>query len=169
MNVANSDLAGSARVRALYDYWCAVRGDRRMPSRAEIDPAEIKELLPHLLLTDLSYPPLRVFFRLVGTAIVEAAHCDLTGRWLHEVDLGQTNGAWADVYQRVAVSRAPVFGRTRALLQHADARAFHWVVLPLSEDGETVDHTLELEDWEMLRLISEEDAATAKWTLEPQD
>lgn len=169
MNVANPNLSGSARVCALYDYWRGKCGDRGMPSRADIEPGEIKSLLPHLMLTDLSYPPLRVFFRLVGTAIVEAAHCDLTGRWLHEVDLGETKKAWEGVYQRVAVARVPVFGVTRAVLQHADTRAFHWVVLPLSGDGETVDHTLELEDWEMLRLISEEDVATARWTLEVRD
>lgn len=138
-----------------------------MPSRGDIDPAEIKELLPHLLITDISYPPLRVHFRLVGTGIVEAAHCDLTGHWLHETDLGGTDEAWARVYERVAVSRSPVFGQTRATVRATDTRLFHWVVLPLSDDGETVNHTLELEDWEMLRLMSEEDVNTAVWTLEP--
>src|SRR3546814_944585 len=77
----------SARVKELYDYWCAKRGDRAMPGRDDIDPAEIKALLPYVLLTDVHHQPPRVFIRLVGTAVAEAAGRNLTGQWLHEAQL----------------------------------------------------------------------------------
>lgn len=157
----------STRVRTLHAYWNAKRGSRPMPARADIDPAEIKQLLPYILLADLHHDPLRVFYRLVGTGIVEAAKCDLTGHWLHEVDLDGNTPAWERVYRRVAETRAPVFGQTRAAVRPGDSRLFQWVVLPLSDDGAAVDRVLELEDWEMLRLMSEADIRGAAWSLEP--
>jgi hypothetical protein len=161
------DRIASARVRTLYGYWMEKRGSRRMPARADIDPAEIKPLLPYLLLADLHHDPLRVFYRLVGTGVVAAAKCDLTGHWLHQVDLDGNTPAWERVYRRVAETGAPVFGQTRADIRPGDARLFQWVVLPLSDDGAIADRVLELEDWEMLRLMSEADVKSATWTLEP--
>lgn len=37
-------------LRALYEYWNALRGDRPMPQRADIDPAAIPKLLPHIMM-----------------------------------------------------------------------------------------------------------------------
>ena len=157
----------SARVRELYDYWAGKRRGRPMPSRDDIDPAEIKTLLPYLMITEVHYNPLRVRYRLLGTRIVEAAKTDLTGQWLHEADLSGNNSIWIEVYRRVTETMAPVFGRTRATVGPGDIQMFDWVVLPLSDDGATVNHTLKLEDWEMLRPLSREDVDAAEWTVEP--
>lgn len=156
----------SARVRAIHAYWRGKRGDGALPRRADIDPAEIKSLLPFVLLSDVHHDPFRVYFRLVGTGIVEAAKCDLTGHWLHEIDLDGNSPAWEEVYRRVAETRAPVFGQTRAAVRPGDDRLFQWVVLPLSDDGNRVDRVLELEDWDMLRLMSADDVRGASWRLE---
>jgi hypothetical protein len=167
MTVGTAEPARSPKVRELHDYWRAKRGSRRMPSRADIDPAEIKPLLPYVILADMRHDPLRVFFRLVGTGIVGAAKCDLTGHWLHEIDLDGNTPAWERIYRRVAGARAPVFGSTRATMPMGGDRRFDWVVLPLSADGESVNMTLELEDWEGLRHMSEADKAASTWRLEP--
>lgn len=156
----------SARVKALYDYWCAKRGDRPMPTRADIDPTEIKGLLPYILLTDLHYDPLRVFFRLVGTAVGEAAGRNLTGQWLHEAQVDGGIELWLKNYERLVRDGVPVFGRTRATVQPGDDRFFEWILLPLSSDGETVDKTLELEDWEALRRMSDDQIEHATWSVE---
>jgi len=137
-----------------------------IPAR-DTDPAEIKPLLPYLLLTELLHDPLRVRFRLIGTRIVEAAKTDLTGQWLHEADLDGNNSIWNEVYRRVIETRAPVFGQTRATVRPGDVHLFQLVVLPLSDDGETVNRTVELEDWEMLRRLSKADVDAAEWRLEP--
>lgn len=158
----------SPKVRGLHEYWCAKRGSRLMPARADVHPEEIKSLLPYVILADMQHDPLRIFYRLVGTGIVDAAKCDLTGNWLHEVDLDGNTPAWEEIYRRVAETRAPVFGSTRARMPLGGDRCFDWVVLPLSADGETVDMTLELEDWEGLRHMSESDAKSATWHLEPR-
>jgi hypothetical protein len=156
----------SARVKALYDYWLAKRGGRRMPGRADIDPAEIKPLLPYVVLTDVHRNPLRIYFRLVGTAVAAAAGRNLTGLWLHEVQVDGGIDLWMSNYHRLVAAREPVFGRTRATLRVNDVRVFEWILLPLGSDGETVDKTLELEDWSGLRHMSGEQIDRADWRIE---
>jgi hypothetical protein len=156
----------SARVRELYEYWADKRRGRHMPSREDIDPAEIKSLLPYVLLTDIHHDPLRVFFRLVGTGVAEAAGRNLTGQWLHEAQLDGGAELWTENYRRVVSERTPVCGRTRATVQPGDERIFEWILLPLSGDGATVDKTIELEDWEALRTMSDDEIEHATWTVE---
>src|SRR5690349_8298694 len=58
----------------LFCYWQAKRGGRAMPARADIDPAEIKALLPYMILVDVIYDTeagLDFVYRLVGTREVE--------------------------------------------------------------------------------------------------
>ena len=54
------------QLKALLAYWRQKKGDRRAPTRADIDPAEIKRLLPYVGLVDVERSPLRFRYRLVG-------------------------------------------------------------------------------------------------------
>lgn len=69
--------------RALYQYWCAVRGNNIVPNRSEIRPADIQALLPNLMILGYDQPD-ALIFRLVGTACVEKLGIDLTGMNLFE-------------------------------------------------------------------------------------
>jgi hypothetical protein len=60
----------------LFDYWTEKRGDRAAPSRTDIEPADIRTLLPHVFICDLA-PDGQLNFRLAGTAL-----CALHGREL---------------------------------------------------------------------------------------
>ena len=60
----------------LYHYWLAKRGDRAMPARKDINPAEIPVLLPYLVIVDKAEDRFR--YRLVGTAVVEQFGHDFT-------------------------------------------------------------------------------------------
>ena len=53
--------------QALYAYWLAQRGERRLPDRHDIDPAEMRGVLPHTFMVDVdaaTYP-----VRLSGTRL----------------------------------------------------------------------------------------------------
>lgn len=61
-------------LRSVHAYWDGKRRGRRMPARADLDPAEIKLLLPHLVLMDVlrdASPdwPLDFRYRLIGTHV----------------------------------------------------------------------------------------------------
>src|SRR5215470_982711 len=64
---------------ALYQYWNARRGIRLMPSRADIDPVEMRQWLPRIMLVDVD-PEGKFTYRLVGTQIVDLLGVNPTGR-----------------------------------------------------------------------------------------
>jgi len=60
----------------LFDYWTEKRGTRAAPSRTDIEPADIRTLLPNVFICDLASDG-QLNFRLAGTAL-----CALHGREL---------------------------------------------------------------------------------------
>ena len=60
----------------LFDYWTEKRGARAAPSRTDIEPADIRTLLPNVFICDLADDN-QLNFRLAGTAL-----CALHGREL---------------------------------------------------------------------------------------
>ena len=59
----------STRARRMHQYWLDKKGERAMPARSSIDPGEIKDLLPHVILSRLEYDPFRVLYKLIGFAL----------------------------------------------------------------------------------------------------
>lgn len=68
---------------ALLAYWRDKRGARRFPSRADVDPAEIPALLPHIILTDVM-PDGRYRYRLTGTSVDTNVTVVLAGKYFEE-------------------------------------------------------------------------------------
>lgn len=60
-------------------YWHGLPRDGLLPARSALDPADIKHLLPDMMVFDLSDPSV-VRFRLAGTAIAARYGFDPTGR-----------------------------------------------------------------------------------------
>ena len=71
-----------ADLRRLHRYWLGKCAGRAQPARADIDPTEIPELLPFVMLVDVLEQGRQFRFRLVGTAVARGR--DPTGRFLHE-------------------------------------------------------------------------------------
>lgn len=135
-------------LRKLHDLWSRLRGERRMPSRAEFDPADARSVLRHLMLIDVfaDAPPERRFrVRLHGTAQADYLGTDWTGYFIHE----RTDRAAADrlcaVGDHVVASRTPwmstgqVYFTAKRPLSH-----FESVLLPLSDDDDVVNVILGL-------------------------
>ncbi|MCY0095106.1 PAS domain-containing protein [Hoeflea ulvae] len=65
-----------------FDYWASKRGDRPAPNRTDIEPADIRRLLPHVFICDLTAGD-GLDFRLAGTAL-----CALFGQELKGSSFG---------------------------------------------------------------------------------
>jgi hypothetical protein len=75
----------SPQVREMHEHWAALRGDRVLPHRDDLDPARITRYLPGIMLVDVLWgPPLDFVYRLVGTREVESRGTDPTGRRVAE-------------------------------------------------------------------------------------
>lgn len=127
------------QLRDLLAYWLAKKGARLAPRRADIDPAEIRPLLPFVGLVDVQRNPLRFRYRLTGTAITAGYGRDLTGCYLDEVDLNRHEREIIAEYARVAERGEPVCARWDYTRNDGRHLRYERLALPLSSDGATVD------------------------------
>ena len=91
----------------LYRYWDQKRGGRRMPRRADIDPAELVPFLPALMIVDVVGDERRYVYRLVGTREVDARGRDPTGRPVGEAFIGSSREKVLANYDRVQLTGQP--------------------------------------------------------------
>lgn len=144
------DEVPSSRARSMHAYWTAKKGDRLMPSRADMEPSEMKDLLPHVILTRLEYEPFRVLYKLVGTRAVENAGMDYSGHYLDELDFVSEIGTdWPATYRAIARDKTPVFGLCQIKFTDGVTKPYVVAMFPLSSDGVTVDQVLAIEDLEL--------------------
>lgn len=139
--LAASSVRGSV-VRLGQAYWETKCRHGRLPSRADIDPREIPQLLPHVILLDVQPEPLDFRFRLIGGGVVAHLSQDWTGAWMSQVPemrppnriLGQCRG--------VVSTASPARSRSNYRGPHSNIAAEEDVILPLASDGRTVDMLL---------------------------
>lgn len=141
----------SLRVDALYRYWQSRRGfgrDSTLPTRADIDPADIKSLLPYVLIVDIHRDPFRIYYRLVGTAVAHFSGLDFTGTFLDELafDICATADL-VNAYRAVCDTRQPGIGMAFAQLNHQTALDVEYLICPLVDATGAVSQCLVLEDY----------------------
>jgi hypothetical protein len=121
------------KIRELYRYWLVKRGGRRAPARVDIDPVELRGLLPHISLFDVVEPGPRLRFRLVGTAVTEIAG-EATGKFIDELVPAHVYARLHEQY--VDIVRNLVGRYTVADLewQGRPYLRYHRLLLPLSDD-----------------------------------
>jgi hypothetical protein len=142
----------SQRCAALLRYWQRLRGDRPLPHPSEVEPAELKAVLPHLMMVGISYAPFRAQYRLVGTEIARFAKFDFTGRYADALKFqNDETQDWTVYYRQVADAGKPGFGVTHWTVEGGLRRWIEFIICPLSSDGNTVDRCISLEDYEHLK------------------
>jgi hypothetical protein len=146
--ITQADQIESPRIRQLFEYWQSKCRDGRPPRRADIDPTEIPQLMPNVLIVDIEQDPFRVRYRLVGTEIVEATGFEFTGRYLDDIVLPADEGPFLESYRLASASKAPVLARMKWHLDDDTVGEYDVCFLPLSDDGETVNKVLAMECYE---------------------
>ena len=130
------------RLRQLYDYWDGKRGERAMPSRADIDPVEMRFVIGNVILIDVvPGDPLRFHIRLHGTNLSERVRFDLTGKMLDEMPSPEFRALTQHSFTRVATTGQPLHAHRDEILDNR-RRQYETIILPLSSDGASVDRIL---------------------------
>ena len=124
----------------MYAYWQRKRGTRAMPARADIDPAEIKRLLPGVLLVDVQATDgaLDFVYRLVGTREVDMRGHDPTGKRVAEAYYGKSADLVTACYRRVVETCQPFLDEDCFHLPGQEWSPSASIYLPLSSDGARV-------------------------------
>jgi DNA-binding response OmpR family regulator len=68
-----------------FHYWSEKAAGRPYPQRQDLDPSEIKYLLPYISIYERTGAPPRFRCRLAGTKVVAAAGANLAGRFVDEI------------------------------------------------------------------------------------
>jgi hypothetical protein len=129
-------------LNAAYDYWRSKRGGRRIPRRRDIEPTEIPRLLPNIQITELVEGGKRIRYRLAGSAIVEAYGSELAGKYFDEVFTGERLKFAEENYRAMCERKRPVLVVNRYHSARNVELVCHRLIMPLSEDGETVNQCL---------------------------
>lgn len=145
---ARSEDTDATLLGRAHAYWDRKCGGRAMPSRADIDPAEITDLLPNIILFDIVQPEGRLQIRLMGTELCMQFGADFTGRFLDEIDFGETTGKILKDYADAAKRAEPSL--TECRFRRADMNVYYNSrrgIFPLSSDGVTVDKLMAVLDF----------------------
>jgi hypothetical protein len=143
----------SIRTAALYRYWDARKRGRKLPRRADIDPAEMKPWLPGLVLVDVGPEPQRqIVYRVVGTAVCTHRGYDPTGRPVQEGLYGNVRSEVLENYRIAIDEQSIVFDYNPTSSRSGHAREVGTLFLPLSSDGASVDKILIYQDIEPVAL-----------------
>ncbi|WP_439514805.1 PAS domain-containing protein [Oceanibaculum nanhaiense] len=125
-----------------FAYWDRIRGDRRMPRFTDIDAIDIPKLLPHALVLDVEAEPLDFRYRLIGEHVGKFFRKGLKGRSFREFDEKKPGNIIFDTLATVVYGKLPRFGRSAYAGENPKMQMFQEILLPLSDDGETVNRIL---------------------------
>lgn len=126
------------RLMQLYEYWNDKRGNRSMPSRADLDPLDLRALLPNIALVDIEEGPRRYRYRLVGTALIAVLGQDLTGKYLDQMPMLFRRFA-GNAYDELMARKAPTYAVFDTNLPLLRTVRYKRLMLPLSADGQRVN------------------------------
>jgi hypothetical protein len=141
----------SRRIRQLAAYWRGKIVDQPVPHRRDIDPADLKPLLPWLIIVEIEAAPFRVLYRLAGTKVVEMNQCELTGRYLDELeeqDSASLTQQGIAAYRLAWAEQRPVYGTYRWPTPSGDEYQVEFAIFPVIQPG-TAGQCVAIEDWEI--------------------
>lgn len=155
----------SVMVRSIHRWWLA-KSTGDVPDRADLDPADLKRLLPYLFIADVEHAPFRIRYRLMGTRAVEATGMDLTGRYLDELLPADHAEPWMDHYQHAYRTRRPLLGACEVPTTSGSRFTYEFGLFPLRNGGAAVEQFVALEDYfdltsTLLELVEWRASATA--------
>jgi len=141
---------------AFYRYWDDKRRGRLMPSRADIDPLEMKPWLSGIALVDVKRDAAapngyELRYRLVGTRPTALRGHDVTGMLVTVGYYGASLDAALENYRLVIEGKSLVYDWDRTPSSDGFAREAETLLLPLSDDGEHVNMVLVYQEVDTLR------------------
>ena len=135
----------------LLEYWLSLSSGDGPPPRSAIDPAALKLILPHIMLVELSEPPFRARYRLVGTAVVEHTKLDFTNYYADDILFQDADGTdWTSCYRQVAQAGLPGFGISHWMPEQTFTQWTEFLICPLLGKDGRLSQFIAAEEYEPL-------------------
>ncbi|MDJ0948072.1 MAG: PAS domain-containing protein [Alphaproteobacteria bacterium] len=128
-------------------YWDRIRGSRQMPSRKDIDPGDIRDILPNVVLLDVQQEPLDFRYRLIGTEVDRHSSEKHTGKWVTDIpERAPPSKVWENLVH-VVETGAPSEQSVPYVGPLQDFVTTRQITLPLSDNGSDVNMLLIVIDY----------------------
>ena len=124
--------------------------EHAVPLRAALDPTELRELLPNIVVIEVEQAPLRFRYRLVGTRVVEFNKLDFTGLYLGAIGWDEEQQI-VDTCVDVVARKQPLCGCYSWTLRNGATARCEFGIFPFSQDGESVTQIFGVEDYDFPR------------------
>jgi len=125
----------SERILRALTYWEAKKGKRWVPDRADFDPVDIADIMPHVVMWDVLPQGYRC--RLAGTKMVEIHGREMTG-----IDMGDFHGFYNPAmqleYDGVVETGIPHYVERTLFWMERDYRNYARILLPFTNGGSAV-------------------------------
>jgi hypothetical protein len=126
---------------ALDDYWRQKRGDRGLPSRADLDPAEFRYALGNVSLVDVLQDPLRFRIRVAATNVEARFDRALTGTYVHDLPEPDSARLLDKVYRAVLRTGQPQ-SFVCEVVEDGVGRRYRAIIWPLASNHRDIDMLL---------------------------
>lgn len=133
------ELLPDTKLQRLYAYWQELHGDGCIPSRRDIDPVDIPDLLANIFLLDVVGDAEDFVFRLAGTLVEDAFSMSLRGKSIAEIQ--RRAGTEIPVAHHIEVARGggPRYREGEMRVAGREHWKIQRLLLPLASDGQTID------------------------------
>lgn len=138
------------------DHLAALAPAGLLPSRRQLDPLQLRTLLPFITLLDVvrAAGGLRYRYRLIGTRQTEIVGRDRTGEFIDTVASPALYERLRKYLDQATASRQPVYNRFPLPFAEFDVIDCERVYFPLADDGREVDVLLVLNSYPSDRRLN---------------
>jgi hypothetical protein len=127
-------------------YWRMLRGDRNLPSRNQLAPRDMRAILRNVVLLKIVEGGKDYEYRIVGDMFTWAYDAQFRGMFLSDVErvAPEHGGRMRGMYEHVRATAQPLAIQGWVGREVAESKFvfYETVLLPLGDDGATVDHIL---------------------------
>ncbi len=137
----------TALVKEGFQYWENCKGSKPIPSWSDISPAEIKHLLPSIVVTHVLQDPLDFVERITGEKILERSRVNSMGKnWRDYPGREPGSQIWS-VFEKVVITGQPNFNFIPYIGPHKEFIKVVTAICPISDNGKDINKLIAFVDF----------------------
>lgn len=126
----------------VWEYWNSKKRGKRAPTRQDIDPFDLPDLLPQLLLVDVETEPLRFRYRLSGSQADNIHGHPLKDHYADNMEPAEFGGLLHTDFSEIAESCEPQMVRLTFVNRDGRSRVYNVLRMPLIDETDQVNMIL---------------------------